>query len=427
MITNKPIIKHLLTVWPLLFGIFMLTTSNGLQGTLLSLRAEFEGFPVMMIGVIMSTYFAGYLFACHYVPRLVTSVGHIRVFAALASIASTSVLLHGLFITPALWILMRLISGFCFCGLFIITESWLNQTAKKKQRGTIFSAYIAIVNLGLFSGQFMINLAPLDSTHLFILVSILISVALAPITLTNKPAPKIKRTEGVEFKTMLKKYPVPMTGVFVSGLCSSALLGLTPVYASMVNLDKSDIAVLMGIFILGTAFIPLLLGMLSDKMDRLIIIEGACLTGIATSAIMWLNGHYYILIFVLGGIIASLYSVSITFLNDQIKKSQVIAASRSLILFNAIGATIGPLIGGAGLTFLGANSLFGLCLLFMGSMMILARYRSIVGKTIKPKHDFVQVPAYAAPSVMRLQPEMPVPSDQPPPDPTPENKEDKSA
>ena len=158
-------------------------------------------------------------------------------------------------------------------------------------------------------------------------------------------------------------------------------------------------------------------------MDRLLIIETACAVGIACSAFMWFYGHYYILVFALGGIIASLYSVAITFLNDQIKKSQVIAASRSLILFNAIGATIGPLVGGAGLTFFGANSLFGLCLLFMGSMMIVARYRSIVGKTIKPKHDFVQVPAYAAPSVMRLQSDVPVATELPPE----ENKEDKSA
>tara|TARA_R110001592_G_scaffold27763_15_gene102790 strand:+ start:6756 stop:7994 length:1239 start_codon:yes stop_codon:yes gene_type:complete len=411
-----------MSVWPLLFGICMLTTSNGLQGTLLGLRAEFEGFPVTMIGVIMSTYYAGYLVACHYVPRLVSSVGHIRVFAALASIASTSVLLHGIFINPIAWIPIRLLSGFCFCGLFIITESWLNQTTKKKHRGTVFSAYIAIVNIGLFAGQFMINLAPLDSTYLFILVSVLISIALAPITLTNKPAPKYKKTEGIAFKAMLLQFPLPMAGVFVSGLCSSTILGLGPVYASMVGLDKPNIATLMGIYILGTAFVPLLLGTFTDKMDRRLVIEAACIVGIGCCLWMFFYGYFYVLMFILGGIITSLYSVSITFLNDQIKRSQIIAASRSLILFNAIGATIGPLIGGGLLYYIGPSSLFSLCLAALIGMLILARYRSIVGKTIKPKNDYVTVPAYSAPSVMRLQPEMPAIGEAPPD----ENKEDKT-
>ncbi len=413
---EKSVNEILFSIWPLLFGIACLTTSNGLQGTLLGLRAEYEGFPVSIIGIIMATYYAGYLAACRIVPNLMISVGHIRVFAALASMASTTVLLHGLFVNPFLWIPIRLISGFCFCGLFIITESWLNQTAKKKQRGTIFSAYIAIVNIGLFAGQFMINLAPLEGTSLFILVSVLISIALAPITLTNKPAPKYRKPASFDFKSMLKKYPVPMVGVFVSGFCSSTILSLGPVYASLVQLSKSDVSFLMGAFVLGTALIPLMLGILSDKMDRRIIIEAACVVGIACATAMWFYGHHFALFFVFGGIVASLYSVSITFLNDQIKKSQVVSASRTLILFNAVGATLGPLIGGILLSYLGPKSIFALCMVIMVAMFCLAVYRNIVGKHVKPKHDFVQVPTMAAPSVMRLQPEItpPPPTEAPP-------------
>ena len=127
-------IYRLYAAWPLLLGITLLTISSGLQGTLLGLRANAEGFPLEMTGLIMSVYFCGYLFASHYVPIFISSVGHIRVFAALASVASTGILLHELFVNPYFWIPVRLVTGFCFCGLFIIAESWLNQMSSKKQR-----------------------------------------------------------------------------------------------------------------------------------------------------------------------------------------------------------------------------------------------------------------------------------------------------
>lgn len=447
--------KRLMTVWPLLFGIGILSMSNGLQGTLLGLRANSEGFPTEMIGVIMAVYFCGYLIGCRIVPNLIISVGHIRVFAALASIASTSVLLHGVFVDPWLWIPIRLLTGFCFCGLFMISESWLNQIATRKQRGTIFSTYVAIVNGGMFAGQFMINLAPLSSTYLFILVSILISLALAPITLTNKPMPQYKKPETLSFLNMLRKYPLPMVGVFISGICSSTFLGLGPVYANMVEMPTKSIAIFIGAFILGNATLPMLLGIISDKVDRRVVIEAACFIAIVTTLLIVLWAPFYAFVFVLGGMIASLYSVSITYLHDQIKKSQIISASRTLLLFNAMGAMTGPIIGGVLLSKTGPDSLFISIVIYMVLLMVLAIYRNIVGKSIKRKRDFVHVPvsAYTAPSVMRLQEDAPrppaapdttvVPEPLPPEDhsdahqnqsehidkekPAPENKEDKSS
>ncbi len=392
-----------MAVWPLLSGIALLTASNGLQGTLLGLRANAEGFPVEMIGVIMAVYYGGYLFACRYVPPLISSVGHIRVFAALASIASGGVLLYTLFPNPYLWMILRLSTGFCFCGLFIIAESWLNQISSRKQRGTIFSAYIAIVNGGLFCGQFLINLAPVTSAYLFILVSVMISFALAPITLTNKPAPRYKKPEVVRFLDMLKKYPLPMAGVFASGICSSSIIGLGPVYANMQGMDTGSISFFMAIFILGNALLPLLMGALSDRMDRIHVIHIIAFIGMTTAAVIAAYGDpYHVIIFILGGMTASLYSASITYLNDQIKKSQIVSASRALIMFNGIGAMIGPIITGYFLSHFQSEVFFLVICFYMLVFMSFAIYRNIVGRHINNKRSFVQVPAFSAPSIMRL-------------------------
>lgn len=400
--SHSSTLKRLIAVWPLLFGIFILTISNGLQGTLLGLRASSEGFPVAITGIIMAMYYAGFLIGCQYVPKMIASVGHIRVFAALASMASTTVLLHGLFVDPWLWIPIRLLTGFCFSGLFIIAESWLNKIANKEQRGTIFSAYVSIVYAGLFAGQFLINFAPLTKIDLFILVSILISVALAPITLTNKRTPGYQKPETISFRDMINISPLSMAGVFVSGLCGSTMLSLGPVYASIIDMPRSEIAVFMAVYISGSAVLPIFMGTLSDKIDRRKVIKLSTVVAIFCSVMITLYTHYYILIFLLGGMMTSIYSVSITHMHDQIKRTQIVSASRALILFNSIGATIGPIAGGLLLSFMGHEGFFVMFAVYTGVLLLIALYRSIVGGTIKQKRDFVHLPAHFAPSIFRL-------------------------
>lgn len=410
MSKTKNLYKRLVSIWPLLFGVAMFSTSNGLQGTLLGLRGSTEGFSTQMIGVIMSVYFLGFLFGCRIIPKLIFSVGHIRVFAALASIASTTILLHGIFVHPLIWIPIRLMTGFCFCGLFIITESWLNQVSNKKQRGIIFSLYVAIVNGGMLVGQLMINLAPLNTTSLFILVSLLISLALAPITLTNKPTPRHRRSTQISFTEMLRRFPMPMVGVFISGICNSTILGLAPVFGNITGMDKAAISIYMGCYILGNASLPIILGAMSDKVDRRLVIHFAAIMGLISTVYLYFQYDNYAFILILGGMITSLYSVSITYMNDQIKKAQIVAASRSLLMFNAIGAMLGPLIGGFALTYFGAQSFYIVLSIYMFVVFVIAIYRTIVGKRVKRKRDFVAVPVVSAPSVMRLNADAPLPA-----------------
>ena len=127
--------------WPLFFGVALIMIGNGLQGTLLGVRATIEGFDTATIGFIMSLYYFGYLGGSYYVPRLVNRVGHIRVFTALASLASATVLLHGLYPDPWLWSIIRSLTVFSYAGLYIVVESWLNNTSTKKHEGK-YSVFI---------------------------------------------------------------------------------------------------------------------------------------------------------------------------------------------------------------------------------------------------------------------------------------------
>lgn len=402
-------IRMLLTVWPLMFGIAIIMVSSGLQGTLLGLRAEFEEFPHMVTGVIMAMYYCGFLAGCKIVPSLIGSVGHVRVFAALASIASTTILLHGLFVNPITWITIRLVTGFCFSGIFIIAESWLNKIASNTQRGKIFAAYVFVVNGGLFAGQFFINLAPVSQLDLFITVSVLISLALAPITLTNTKTPAYEAPDPTKFSTIFKRSPLAMCGVFIAGLSSATVMSLGPVYASLSGMDTGEVSLFMAIYILGNAILPLIFGALSDRIDRRkVIIMIGCL-GITSSILMALFPAYYFVAFFVGGSVSSLYSVSITHMQDRTKSDQIVSSSRSLILFNAIGAIFGPLLSGYTLGAFGVGIFFAQITVFMTVIIFVACYRMVTADPVKAekKKKFVYIPTYSTPSIFKLRMEKP--------------------
>ena len=183
---------HILPVWSLLFGVALIAVCSGVQGTLLGLRASLENFAVDTIGLIMSAYYVGFLLGARVVPRWVKQVGHIRVFAALASVASVAVLLHSTMIDPVMWFLFRALTGFCLSGLFMVSESWLNTITDNDNRGRLLAAYMFTVTFGFIGGQFLLNLASPMGFELFILASVVLSVAIVPMLLSNisaRPSP----------------------------------------------------------------------------------------------------------------------------------------------------------------------------------------------------------------------------------------------
>ena len=102
----------------------------------------------------MSGYFVGYFVGANLIPNLVSKVGHIRVFAAFASMASLSILLHAVFVDPIIWTLGRFLTGFSLIGVYIVVESWLNDRATNRNRGSKFSIYMFITFAGLLLERF---------------------------------------------------------------------------------------------------------------------------------------------------------------------------------------------------------------------------------------------------------------------------------
>lgn len=402
---SKEIKQTLLLAWPLFLGLSMIMVGNGLQGTFLGLRASYEGFPVVATGIIMSLYYAGFLVGCKLTPGMIGSVGHIRVFAAFASIASTTILLHGVFLNPWVWGIVRLFTGISFAGLFIVTESWLNSISTNRLRGQVFGIYLLVLHGSVFIGQYLLVLAPLESIDLFILISILLTLSVLPLVLADKPAPGYAAPEKLPLKELFKSSQLPLFSVFASGFCSGTILGIGAVYASELGKSTTWTASFLACYILGSALLPLLIGSFSDKYDRRKVLIVISMISALTSLALHIDILRFPAMFVFGGMNTSIYSVGLAYMNDKVRPEQSVSASTSLILLNGIGAMLGPLISGALMDYIALDAFFygfTACLL---ALFAFGLYRAKVGEKniVQDQGEFIPVPAAASGSPVILQ------------------------
>ena len=241
----------LISISALILGAAALNLGMGLQGSLLGLRAGVEDFPTILTGLVMSSYYAGFMLGSLISPGVVNRVGHIRTFSAFASLASAAALCHAVFVDPYSWIFLRLITGLCFAGLCLVTESWLNERSDNLNRGTLLSTYFVLILGATAFGQVLLNVAPVSGYDLFVLVSVIISVALVPIALTSSPMPADIEPQRMALKKLFLTSPVGVVGCIGSGLATSAFWGLGAVYAQEVGLETKDISTFMALMILA--------------------------------------------------------------------------------------------------------------------------------------------------------------------------------
>ncbi|NQV43677.1 MAG: MFS transporter [Rhodospirillales bacterium] len=351
--------------WPLFTGMIFLMVSNGLLATLLTLRADGLGFSESMIGLMQSAYPIGSLLGCLIAPRLIMRVGHIRIFAAFASIASAAALIHLVTYDPWSWGAMRLLTGFCFSGLYIVAESWLNGSASNKSRASVLSVYFIIQTGGVMIGQLLLNLSSPEGIFLFIVASILISFSLVPMLVSTSATPPYELPERVSLVDLFRLSPMGLAGSFLNGIAQTVLYVALALYGIAIGLSNGAVGGLIGFMTLGGMLFQFPLAKLSDRMDRRLVIVGA--PGLAIPVCFFLAMLenpadnvvlLYAMVAVLGGFTLPLYSICMAHMNDHLKPAQVVAASSTLVLILAVGMTFGPSLGGFAIAHFGPEGLF---------------------------------------------------------------------
>ena len=399
--------------WPLFTGMIFLMISNGLLATLLTLRAEGLGFSESVIGLVQSAYPVGSLLGCLIAPRLIMRVGHIRIFAALASIASTSALVHLITYDPMSWGAMRLLSGFCFSGLYVVAESWLNGSTDNKSRASLLSIYFVIQTGGVTIGQLLLNLSSPEGILLFILVSILISLSLVPILVSASASPPYELPERITFLELFRLSPMGLTGSFLNGISQTVLYVVLALYGSAIGLSSGSIGSLIGFMTLGGMIFQFPLGKLSDLIDRRLVLVGAPGFSIPVCIFLAMLENpadnlvlLYIVIAMLGGLTLPLYSICMAHMNDYLKPGQVVAASGTLVLILAVGMIFGPTLGAFSIEYYGPNGIFYLLSAIAGITVMTAFFRLWGGQPqAKNPSKAVAMTANLTPEATHLYPE----------------------
>ncbi|MDX1605398.1 MAG: MFS transporter [Candidatus Competibacterales bacterium] len=392
------------STWTLFLGVALIMLGNGLQGTLLGVRASLEGFGTATTGVVMTGYYIGFLGGSILIPRLVGRVGHIRVFAALASLASASVLLHTVFVVPWLWTLMRLVTGFSYAGLYVVVESWINDRASNETRGLLLSLYM-VVSLGcMMLGQLLLNLAPPQAYELFILTSVLVSMALVPISLAEVSAPPLARTPPIGLGTLYRGSPLAVVGVFGTGIANGALLGMGAVFATTAGLPVKQVAYFMMAAILGGMLLQLPVGYLSDRFDRRQVMTVASLLAAvcALAALPFVESAglaLFVLIALFGGLHMPLYALCMAHANDYLEPAQMVAAGGKMMLIFGAGSSVGPLTASLMMSAFGPGGFFWWLALIHAAIGLFALYRMTrrAARPVEEQGSFVVLAPRASP------------------------------
>mgnify|MGYP001814451143 CR=1 FL=1 len=375
----------------LLFGTAILLTGQGLQGTLIPVRATLEAFSTLSIGLMGTAYFFGFTYGCLKGSRLIRSVGHVRVFAAMTAVASATPILHGLWVDPWVWSALRFLTGFCFAVLYLVIESWLNERSTNDNRGTVFSAYTLINMTVLGVGQQMLLFYDPIELNLFALASALVSLAAVPVVLSKSESPRPIEDSRLDLKRLYKSSAVGMLGSLACGLTNGSFWSLAPVFSVAISGDISLAAHFMTAVVFGGALGQGPLGWLSDRMDRRFVLAGMSVVGFIIGMIMWwmgaaLSSTGIITMGALWGAVAfPVYSVSVAHANDRAEGGTFVMVSAGLLFMYGVGAIAGPFLASTMMTYGDVVNLF----LFTAMIHLLLAFYVVV-RSMKRRQVSVQ-------------------------------------
>ena len=411
--------KVLKNSWALFLGMGFIMMAYGFQGSLLGVRAVQEEFSLTATGFMMSGYFVGYFIGAATIPIIISRVGHIRVFAAFASLASLIILMHSILIHPFIWFLLRLFTGISMVCIYTVAESWLNDRSSNKNRGSVLSVYMVVLYGSMGIGMFLLNFSAPTNFQPFILISVITSAALIPILLTKKKPPTFKRIKAMSLKELYTSSPFGMVSSFFYGTIQSALFTLLAVYATSMNFTILEISIVTFLLAISGSIAQFPVGKISDLYDRRKVIVfstfGAAVfailsiifsrqmylpDGLATSKTL-----FYIFFVLFSFCSLPMFSLILAHTNDYIPKEKFVAAGAGLQFLFGLGAMSGPFLCSILMDLVGSNGFFIFLFFFHSIIGIFGIYRMNIRPTNdNPDSQFVAMPQTITPAGIELSP-----------------------
>lgn len=410
-----------LSIAALLTSVLFFLFGASLQGILLPVRGELELFSAEQIGLLSSGWSVGFVLSCLFVSPVVRRVGHIRSFAALAAIAGAASLLLMSWVDPTGWILLRVVIGFCYGGVIMIIESWLNEKSTSQHRGVIFSTYMVVNLLASVGGNLGLIVFDPRTNAPFIGMAIAIVLSLVPLALTRSPAPAPVGAYAIDVRRLYRLSPIGVMGCFLVGLVNGAIGGLVAVFGLSSNLSTPEVSIMIAASVIGGAAAYYPIGKLSDRIDRRQVLIGVATFGIIVSMALAVPGRFLpsasviALLGLFGVAQFPLYGLCVAHVNDVAGGQSFCETASELLLVYGIGTILGPVIAAPLMTELGSWSLF----LFTGGvftvLVTFAAWRLKVSTSPTPEQK-VEVHPFAivvtTPEVLTLDPRAESPNEE---------------
>lgn len=388
--SHQPAVRGGAALWPLFLAFAMLMVGNGLNLAVLGVRMADEEFGVRTAATVMACYFAGFLVGPVLVVRWLSGVGHIRVFASLASLASCVVLVHFLWVDPISWGVLRFVFGFCMAGLYVTVESWLNDASTVRTRGRTLAVYVIVSMGGLGLGQLLVATGDPAEPVLFVVASILVSLSFVPIALASSTdAPAVRTAAAMPLRDFFRSAPTGLVGIFFTGASHGILFGLSAAYAASAGYGPGGTAAFLALPSIGALALQWPIGRLSDRLPRRAVIAVVAAAAASIAALLALSPHRNVaalpLMFVLGGLSFPLYSLLLSYTLDRAAPGAAIGASGASLRVNGVGAVVGPIAAGAVVAATGPAAFFWCLVATHGVIGAYAAARVMVdGASLQP-------------------------------------------
>ncbi len=393
--------ETLASVRSLLGGTAAFIAGNSLLGVVLPLRMEAAGYPVALTGVIMAAYYLGLAFGGLRSKHVILRIGHIRAFTAFAALTAATCLAYDFFFTPAAWVILRIVNGFCIAGMTTSIESWLNERSSNETRGRILGFYMLALYLAIALGQTLVNVAPVAGSDHLMIASALIGLSLIPIAMTRLGEPDLGDIRVLGVREIYAASRVGVVGAGVAGMLVGSFYALAIVFARQIGLSVSEAAMFMSVVVLGGLGFQVPVGMLADRCDRRIVMSGILIVVGASWGLLSIsiaNGiplvAMMVMALVFGGAISSVYPLCVAQTFDRLERKYYVAASGRLLMVYSIGATIGPLLASALMSVYGPSSFFVFesVIAIIYAIFVLFRIRTAPQKPDGEREKFVPLP-----------------------------------
>lgn len=368
----------LASIATLMLSTLLMMMGFGLMNYMVPLRSLAEGWSTFTISVIATGYTFGFTLSCVVTPIFVRRVGHVRVFGALITLLTVSILSCALIVDWRAWFLFRGIAGFAIAGAYLVIESWLNERVNNANRGTLYSVYMVTCLVGSIGGQYLVPLGDPNGFELFILCGLIFSLALFPTTLSTAKSPAPIAKARFDLMRLYRRSPVAFVGSLLAGALSGTWGSLGGVYSQNIGMTTAQGATLLSAFLAGGAIAQVPLGRISDRIDRRYVMVFSGVFGVVSCAIMAaFQGSgvvpVYIAGFFVGCVLYPVYALNAAHANDLAEPDEYVTISSAVMILYGLGTVSGPLLGGLIMQWLGPLGL----ILFLG--VIFAAYAGYSG------------------------------------------------